>query len=97
MSRRPIEWGGEVIASLVETENGRRYLVPPIVFDKDGNVIFGLFDVYGGQWSSRFDDRTFAALISYLPVTTSAAWPGTMGRESAVSSTFVQFLRERAR
>jgi hypothetical protein len=36
---------------------------------------FGLFDVYGGQWSSRFDDRTFAALISYLPVTTSAAWP----------------------
>ena len=35
---------------------------------------FGLFDMYGGPWSSRFDDRTFAALlISYLPVTAAAA------------------------
>ena len=38
---------------------------------------FGLFDMYGGPWSSRFDDRTFAVLlISYLPVTAAAAWAG---------------------
>jgi hypothetical protein len=35
----------------------------------------GLFDMYGGPWSSRFDDRIFVALlISYLPVTATAAW-----------------------
>lgn len=39
---RPIEWGGQVIASLVETDDGRPlYLVPPIVFDADGNIILG--------------------------------------------------------
>jgi hypothetical protein len=41
MSRRPIKWAGEVIASLVETDDGRRYLVPPIVFDTDGQVVLG--------------------------------------------------------
>jgi hypothetical protein len=32
---------------------------------------FGFFYVYGGPWSSRFDNRIFAALlIRYLPVST---------------------------
>ena len=39
---------------------------------------FGLFDMYAGPWSRRFDDSTFVKLlISYLPVTGAkalAAW-----------------------
>jgi hypothetical protein len=39
---------------------------------------FGLFDMYAGPWSRRFDDSTFVKLlISYLPVTgvtALAAW-----------------------
>jgi hypothetical protein len=53
---------------------------------KEGSLpsFFGLFDMYGGPWSHRFDDSTFAVLlISYLPVTAAAAyaawqlWRGT--------------------
>ena len=37
----------------------------------------GLFDMYAGPWSNRYDDRTFVVLlISYLPVTAAAAWAG---------------------
>jgi hypothetical protein len=41
-------------------------------------VVLGLFDMYAGPWSRRFDDSTFVKLlISYLPVTgvtALAAW-----------------------
>jgi hypothetical protein len=39
VSRQPIEWEGEVIATLVETAGGSRHLVPPIVFDTDRKVV----------------------------------------------------------
>ena len=36
---------------------------------------FGLFPMYGGPWSSRMGDRTFAVLlIAFLVVTLVAAW-----------------------
>ena len=36
---------------------------------------FGLFPMYGGPWSSRVGDRTFAVLlIAFLVVTLVAAW-----------------------
>lgn len=37
---RKIEWGGEWIATLIESGSGS-YLAPPIVFDADGNVVMG--------------------------------------------------------
>jgi hypothetical protein len=37
---RKIEWDGEWIATLIESDGGD-YLAPPIVFDADGNVIMG--------------------------------------------------------
>ena len=36
---------------------------------------FGLFPMYGGPWSSRVGDRTFAVLlIAFMVVTLVAAW-----------------------
>jgi hypothetical protein len=37
---RRIEWDGEWVASLIDGADGQ-YLVPPIVFDTDGEVIMG--------------------------------------------------------
>ena len=44
---------------------------------KEGSLpsFFGLFDMYAGPWSHRFDDGTFVVLlISYLPITAAAAY-----------------------
>jgi hypothetical protein len=36
---------------------------------------FGLFEMYGGPWSSRFGQHAFAwLLMAFLAVTFSAAW-----------------------
>jgi hypothetical protein len=40
MTARKIEWNGEWIATLLEDELGSS-LVPPIVFDQDGQVVLG--------------------------------------------------------
>ena len=41
MSARPVEWDGEVIAVVVEVDGESPYLVEPIVFDEDDNVVMG--------------------------------------------------------
>lgn len=38
---RLIEWDGEPFALLIEREDGRAYLMPPVVLDADGNVTEG--------------------------------------------------------
>jgi hypothetical protein len=40
MTARKIEWEGEWIAMLLDTDDGP-LLVEPIVFDQDGNVVMG--------------------------------------------------------
>ena len=66
MSRRPIQWGGEVIANLIETDDGRRYLAPPIVFDTDGNVIFGA-EVLVAVVESGVTLEAYPVLRNYRP------------------------------
>lgn len=39
MTRQPIEWDGQVVAS--QGRGRKQYLAPPIVFGTSGNVIFG--------------------------------------------------------
>ncbi len=42
MSARRVEWDGETVALVVSPGNGQPdYLVPPVVFDEDGNVVMG--------------------------------------------------------
>ena len=48
MNARPVEWDGEVTALVVTPTDGRLpFLVPPIVFDKAGDVVTGR-DVLAG-------------------------------------------------
>ncbi len=40
MSVQKIEWNGELVARLVHCEAGD-YMIPPVVFDTEGDVIMG--------------------------------------------------------
>jgi len=66
MSRQPIEWGGEVIANLIETDDGRRYLTPPIVFDTAGKVVLGA-EVLAAVVESGVTLEAYPVLRNYSP------------------------------